>query len=67
MKMSTNLNTNMYTLDVDWSTKLIRMHFMSVAMAHFMSYLGSMIYKEILANIVALGILVITISANVLT
>ncbi|KAL0355692.1 UNVERIFIED_CONTAM: hypothetical protein Sradi_4016100 [Sesamum radiatum] len=38
---------------------------MPTAMAHFMSSLGSMKDKEILMNVVALGILVITIVVNI--
>ncbi|KAL8465462.1 hypothetical protein ACS0TY_034822 [Phlomoides rotata] len=66
MKLLTDLNTNMFTSDADWLAKNMSMLFISAAMANFMSYLGSMRDEEILANMVALGILVITVSANVL-
>ncbi|KAK6123506.1 hypothetical protein DH2020_042743 [Rehmannia glutinosa] len=65
MKIPMDLNTNMLH-SADLLAKLGSLVFMSTAMANFMSSLGSMNDKELLANIVALGILVITIVANVL-
>ncbi|KAL8465457.1 hypothetical protein ACS0TY_034817 [Phlomoides rotata] len=67
MKLPLDLNTNIYTSNADLAAKHMSILFMSAAMANFMSYLGYMSDKEILANMVALGILVITVSANVLT
>ncbi|KAK6148373.1 hypothetical protein DH2020_019285 [Rehmannia glutinosa] len=65
MKIPMDLNTNMLH-SADLLAKLGSLVFMSTAMVNFMSSLGSMNDKELLANIVALGILVITIVANVL-
>ncbi|KAG8379335.1 hypothetical protein BUALT_Bualt07G0077700 [Buddleja alternifolia] len=64
MKLPTDLNTNML-YQADWYTKLSGLIFMSTAMGNFAPSLGSMNDKEILSNIIALGILVITIVVNV--
>ncbi|KAI3454478.1 hypothetical protein Pfo_011141 [Paulownia fortunei] len=64
MKLPMDLNTNML-YQADWLAKFSSLMFMSTALGNFMSSLGSMNDKEILGNVVALGILVITIVANV--
>ncbi|KAG8379311.1 hypothetical protein BUALT_Bualt07G0075200 [Buddleja alternifolia] len=64
MKLPMDLNTNLLGT-TDWYVKLNSLIFMSTAMSNFISSLGSMNDKEILSNVVALGILVITIVVNV--
>ncbi|KAL8467180.1 hypothetical protein ACS0TY_036046 [Phlomoides rotata] len=66
MKLPLDLNTNLFRSPTDCLAKYLGVVFMSTAMANFMSCLGSMSDKELLSNVVALGILVITVSANVL-
>ncbi|KAK6148372.1 hypothetical protein DH2020_019284 [Rehmannia glutinosa] len=66
MKLPQDVNTNPVRNSDTLPPKISSLIFMSTAMANFMSSLGSMNNKELLANIVALGILVITIVANVL-
>ncbi|KAL0417114.1 UNVERIFIED_CONTAM: hypothetical protein Slati_3543300 [Sesamum latifolium] len=60
MKLPMDLNTSLL-YDADGLARVRSLFFMSTAMANFMLSLGSMKDKEILTNVVALGILVITI------
>ncbi|KAG8379309.1 hypothetical protein BUALT_Bualt07G0075000 [Buddleja alternifolia] len=64
MKLPTDLNTNLL-YQADWYTKHSGLLFMSTAMGNFTPSLGSMNDKEILSNIIALVILVITIVVNI--
>ncbi|XP_075503363.1 uncharacterized protein LOC142540832 [Primulina tabacum] len=64
MKLPMDLTTDMFT-NTDWQGKISSLIFMSTVVVHFMPSLGSMNDKEILTNVIALGILVITINANV--
>lgn len=63
MKLTMDLTAVMKNIKIAKFTTLI---FMSTAMGNFMSSLGSMNDKHILANVVALAILVITVIADVL-
>ncbi|KAL0356138.1 UNVERIFIED_CONTAM: hypothetical protein Sradi_4060700 [Sesamum radiatum] len=63
MKLPVDLNT-LFMYESDGLARFSSLVFMSTAMANFMLSLGSMEDKEILMNVVALGILVITIMAN---
>ncbi|KAK6148363.1 hypothetical protein DH2020_019275 [Rehmannia glutinosa] len=65
MKLPMDLNT-ILLYKSDWLAKLGSLVFLSTAMANFITSLGFMSDKEIIANVVALGILVITVVANVL-
>ncbi|KAK6148369.1 hypothetical protein DH2020_019281 [Rehmannia glutinosa] len=65
MKLPMDLNT-ILLYKSDWLAKLGSLVFLSTAMAYFITSLGFMSDKEIIANAVALGILVITVVANVL-
>ncbi|KAK4437257.1 hypothetical protein Salat_0059600 [Sesamum alatum] len=60
MKLPMDLNTNLL-YEADWLSKIDSLVFMSTAMGNFLPSLGSMKDEEILMNVVALGILVITI------
>ncbi|KAH6815740.1 hypothetical protein C2S51_020560 [Perilla frutescens var. frutescens] len=62
MKLTTDLTTVMKNIRIAKFTTLI---FMSTTMGNFMSSLGSMNDKHILANVVALAILVFTVIADV--
>ncbi|KAL0356140.1 UNVERIFIED_CONTAM: hypothetical protein Sradi_4060900 [Sesamum radiatum] len=64
MKLPMDLNT-LLVRESDGLARLSSLVFMSMAMANFMSSLGSMEDREIVTNVVALGILVITIVVNV--
>ncbi|KAK4437255.1 hypothetical protein Salat_0059400 [Sesamum alatum] len=64
MKLPVDLNT-LLVYESDGLARFSSLVFMSTVMANFMSSLGSMEDKEILMNVVALGILVTTISVNV--
>lgn len=64
MKLPLDLTTDMFT-NWDWHGKLSSIIFMTTVVVHFMPSLGSMNDKEILTNVTALGILVITINVNV--
>ncbi|KAK4394470.1 hypothetical protein Sango_1601300 [Sesamum angolense] len=64
MKLTVDLNT-LLVLDSDALARLCSLFFMSTAMANFMLSLGSTKDREILMNVVALGILVITIVVNI--
>ncbi|XP_073137575.1 uncharacterized protein [Henckelia pumila] len=64
MKLPMDLTTDMFT-NTDWLGKLSSLIFMSTVVVHFMPSLGSMNGKEILTNVTALGILVITVNVNV--
>ncbi|KAK4381472.1 hypothetical protein Sango_2964000 [Sesamum angolense] len=64
MKLPMDLNT-LLLYNSDGLARLSSVVFMSTVMANFMLSLGSMKDKEILMNVVALGILVITIVVNV--
>ncbi|KAL2251432.1 UNVERIFIED_CONTAM: hypothetical protein Sindi_2265500 [Sesamum indicum] len=65
MKLPMDVNT-LLLHESDRFARISSLFFMATAMANFMSSLGSMEDKEILMNVVALGILVITILINVL-
>ncbi|KAL0287358.1 UNVERIFIED_CONTAM: hypothetical protein Scaly_2767400 [Sesamum calycinum] len=64
MKLPMDLNT-LLLYESDGLARVSSLFFMSTAMAYFMSSLGSMEDKDILMNVVALAILVITIVVNV--
>ncbi|KAI3454476.1 hypothetical protein Pfo_011139 [Paulownia fortunei] len=64
MKLPVDLTTRMYAV-TDRLAKVSSLVFMSTAMANFLTSLGSMNNKDVLMNITALGILVITVAANV--
>ncbi|KAL0318483.1 UNVERIFIED_CONTAM: hypothetical protein Sangu_2004500 [Sesamum angustifolium] len=64
MKLPVDLTTRMWAT-TDRLAKVSSMIFMSTAMGNFMTCLGSMDDKDILMNVTALGILVITVIANV--
>ncbi|KAK4437256.1 hypothetical protein Salat_0059500 [Sesamum alatum] len=64
MKLPMDLNT-LLVYESDGLARLSSLIFMSTAMSNFMSSLGSMKDKEILMNVVALGIFVIAIAGNV--
>ncbi|KAK4437253.1 hypothetical protein Salat_0059200 [Sesamum alatum] len=64
MKLPVDLNT-VLMFESNGLARFSSLVFMSTAMANFISSLGSMEDKEILMNVVALGILVITIVVNV--
>ncbi|KAK4394714.1 hypothetical protein Sango_1625700 [Sesamum angolense] len=64
MKLPVDLTTRMWAT-TDRLAKVSSMIFMSTAMGNFMTCLGSMDDKDILMNVTALGILVITVTANV--
>ncbi|KAL2515684.1 hypothetical protein Fot_29655 [Forsythia ovata] len=64
MKLSVDLTTHMWTV-TDRLAKVSSLIFMSTAMGNFMTSLGTMNDKEILLNVIALGILVITVIVNV--
>ncbi|KAG8378857.1 hypothetical protein BUALT_Bualt07G0028300 [Buddleja alternifolia] len=64
MKLPVDLTTRMHTA-TDRLAKVSSLVFMSTAMANFFTSLGSMDDKDILMNVAALGILVITVTSNV--
>ncbi|KAG8378841.1 hypothetical protein BUALT_Bualt07G0026700 [Buddleja alternifolia] len=64
MKLPVDLTTRMYTA-TDRLAKVSSLVFMSTAMSNFLTSLGSMGDKDILMNVTALGILVITVTTNV--
>ncbi|KAK4437260.1 hypothetical protein Salat_0059900 [Sesamum alatum] len=64
MKLPVDLTTRMWAT-TDRLAKVSSMIFMSTAMGNFMTCLGSMDDKDILMNVTALGILVVTVIANV--
>ncbi|KAK6123507.1 hypothetical protein DH2020_042744 [Rehmannia glutinosa] len=66
MKLPQDVNTNPVRNSDTLPHKISSLIFMSTATANLMSSLGSIYNKELLANIGALGILVLTIVANVL-
>ncbi|KAL2515318.1 hypothetical protein Fot_29289 [Forsythia ovata] len=63
-KLSVDLTTNMWAV-TDRLAKVSSLIFMSTAMGNFMTSFGTMNDKEILLNIIALGVLVITVIVNV--
>ncbi|KAH6816933.1 hypothetical protein C2S51_000536 [Perilla frutescens var. frutescens] len=65
MKLPMDLNTVMIKSQTDAIAKFSSILFMSTTVSNFMPSLGSMNDKEVLANVVGLGILVITIMGNV--
>ncbi|KAH6788461.1 hypothetical protein C2S51_003467 [Perilla frutescens var. frutescens] len=65
MKLPMDLNTVMIKSQTDAVAKFTSLPFMSTTVSNFMPSLGSMNNKEVLANGVGLGILVITITGNV--
>ncbi|KAG8388707.1 hypothetical protein BUALT_Bualt02G0153400 [Buddleja alternifolia] len=64
MKLPVDLTTQMCDV-TDRLAKLSSLVFLSTSMANFMTSLGSMANKDILMNVVALGVLVITVTVNV--
>lgn len=64
MKLPVDLTTAMFA-NIDWLAKLSSLIFMSASVGNFISSLGSMNDKEILTNVTALAILIITITVNV--
>ncbi|KAH6824287.1 hypothetical protein C2S53_011784 [Perilla frutescens var. hirtella] len=65
MKLPMDLNTVMIKSQTDAIAKFASISFLSTTVSNFMPSLGSMNDKEVLANVVGLGILVITIIGNV--
>ncbi|KAH6816931.1 hypothetical protein C2S51_000534 [Perilla frutescens var. frutescens] len=65
MKLPMDLNTIMIKSQTDAIAKFASISFLSTTVSNFMPSLGSMNDKEVLANVVGLGILVITIIGNV--
>ncbi|KAH6788464.1 hypothetical protein C2S51_003470 [Perilla frutescens var. frutescens] len=65
MKLPLDLNTVMIKSQTDASAKFASIIFMSTTVITFMPSLGSMNGKEVLANVIGLGVLVITITGNV--
>ncbi|KAH6788467.1 hypothetical protein C2S51_003473 [Perilla frutescens var. frutescens] len=65
MKLPMDLNTVMIKSQTDAIAKFASILIMSTTVSNFMPSLGSMNDKEVLANVVGLGILVITITGNV--
>ncbi|KAH6770638.1 hypothetical protein C2S52_015441 [Perilla frutescens var. hirtella] len=65
MKLPVDLTTRMYSV-TDRLAKISSLVFMSAAMANFLTSLGCMSNKDVLMNVAALGILVITVVVNVL-
>ncbi|KAH6778839.1 hypothetical protein C2S52_010076 [Perilla frutescens var. hirtella] len=65
MKLPMDLNTVMIKSQTDVVAKFASIFFLSTTVSNLMPYLGSMNDKEILANVIGLGILVITIMGNV--
>ncbi|CAA3021449.1 uncharacterized protein LOC111366987 [Olea europaea subsp. europaea] len=64
MKLPVDLTTRMWA-GTDRLAKVSSLIFLSTAMGNFMTSLGSMNDKEILLNVIALAILVITVIVNV--
>ncbi|KAH6770641.1 hypothetical protein C2S52_015444 [Perilla frutescens var. hirtella] len=64
MKLPMDLTTEMYSA-TDRLAKVSSIAFMAITTANFLTSLGSMDDKSLLMNVVALGILVITIVGNV--
>lgn len=64
MKLPLDLTTRMYTA-TDRLAKVSSLVFMSTAMANFLTSLGSMSDNDVLMNVTALAILVITVVSNV--
>ncbi|EYU22133.1 hypothetical protein MIMGU_mgv1a017966mg [Erythranthe guttata] len=64
MKLPVDLTTAMFA-NIDWLAKLSSLIFMSTSIGNFMSSLGSMNDMEVLTNLAALGILIITVTVNV--
>ncbi|KAL0417118.1 UNVERIFIED_CONTAM: hypothetical protein Slati_3543700 [Sesamum latifolium] len=64
MKLPVDLTTRMYAV-TDRLAKVSSLVFLSTAMANFLTSLGSMSDNDVLMNVTALGILVITVTANV--
>lgn len=64
MKLPVDLTTKMYSV-TDRLAKVSSLAFMSIATANFMTSLGSMDDKSVVMNVVALGILVVTVAGNV--
>ncbi|KAI3454477.1 hypothetical protein Pfo_011140 [Paulownia fortunei] len=64
MKLPVDLTSNMRGVD-DKLARISSLVLMSTAMSNFMTSLGSMENNEIVLNLAALGILVITIAGNV--
>ncbi|KAF5795106.1 hypothetical protein HanXRQr2_Chr08g0335821 [Helianthus annuus] len=64
MKLHADLNNSMPGV-VDQAAKLGSMAFMCTMMANLLPFLAAMESKELLTNIIALGVLVITLVVNV--
>ncbi|XP_057808820.1 uncharacterized protein LOC131023290 [Salvia miltiorrhiza] len=64
MKLPVDLTTRMYSV-TDRLAKVSSLVFMSTATANLLTSLGSMTDKDVLMNVAALGILVITVVVNV--
>nr|XP_043612047.1 uncharacterized protein LOC122583736 [Erigeron canadensis] len=64
MKLPVDLTTNM-SRGIDSTVKLVSIMFLVTMLANFLPSLGLMNDKELLMNILAFGILIITISVNV--
>ncbi|XP_047965823.1 uncharacterized protein LOC125210308 [Salvia hispanica] len=64
MKLPVDLSTRMYSV-TDRLAKISSLIFMSTAMANLLTSLGSMTDQDVLMNVTALGILVITVVVNV--
>ncbi|KAH6824288.1 hypothetical protein C2S53_011785 [Perilla frutescens var. hirtella] len=65
MKLPMDLNTVMIKSHTDSVAKFASIFFLSTTVSNFMPSLGSMNDKEVLANFIGLGILVIAIMGNV--
>lgn len=65
MKLPVDLTTRMYAA-TDRLAKICSLAFMSTAMANFMTSLGSMEDKDMLMNVTALAILVVTVVVQVI-
>ncbi|KAL3642344.1 hypothetical protein CASFOL_013159 [Castilleja foliolosa] len=64
MKLPVDLTTRMYAI-TDRLAKVSSLVLLSTAMSNFLTSLGSMSDKDVLMNVTALAILVITVTANV--
>lgn len=63
MKLPVDLTTRMYAV-TDRLAKISSLAFMSIAIGNFMTCLGTMDNKDMLMNVTALGILVVTVMVN---
>ncbi|GJX73918.1 hypothetical protein Tco_0312513, partial [Tanacetum coccineum] len=65
MKLPVDLTTNMSINNGDWNGKIVGIAFLFTMLANFLPSLGLMDDKELLVNMVAWAILLITITVNV--